>query len=170
MVVVWSVINCSDAAAVIVVVWSVKCFDVVVEKAEAGVLVKAVLTFAVGSDAVGLPVGWVALVVGFAAAAAAVVVVTAEFAVVRAELQAEVMVEMGVVEKVVASVEFDSAEVMAVAGVVVYVGSVAAVVVAVVGLLESCIAAAVERLAQAGVMAEIEVAAKGVGIGVDVVE
>lgn len=138
------------------------------EKAEAGVLVKAVLAFAVCSDAVGLPVGWVALVV-FAAAAAVVVVVAAEFGMVRAELQAEVMVEIGVVKKVVVSVEFDSAGVMAVAGVVVYVGSVAGVIVAAVGLLESCIAAAVEGLAQAGVMAEIEVAGMGVGIGVDVV-
>jgi hypothetical protein len=138
-----------------------------VEKAEAGVLVKAVLAFAVCSDAVGLPVGWVALVVF--AAAAVVVVVAAEFGMVRAELQAEVMVEIGVVKKVVVSVEFDSAGVMAVAGVVVYVGSVAGVIVAAVGLLESCIAAAVEGLAQAGVMAEIEVAGMGVGIGVDVV-
>jgi hypothetical protein len=58
---------------------------------------------------------------------------------------------------------------MAAAGVVVYVGSVAGVAAAVV-LLESCIAAAVEGLAQAAVMAEIGAAAKDVGIGVDVVE
>lgn len=110
----------------------------------------------------------------------------AEFAVVMAELQAEVKVEMGAVEKGLISVEFDSAEVMAAAevvvsagfdsaevmaavGVVVYVGSVAAAVVAVVGLLENCTVAAVEGLAQAAVTAEIEVAVKDVGIGVDVV-
>lgn len=180
MVAVWSVINCFDAAVVIEVVWSVEYFDAAAEKAEAGVLVKAVLAFAVCSDAVGLLVGWVALVVVFAAAVAVVVVVAAEFGVVRVELQAEVMVEMGVAKKVVADDEIDFAGVVAVAGVVVYVGSVAGVVVAVVGLLESCvvavvvmlescIAAAVEGLAQAAVMAEIEVAAKGVGIGVDAV-
>ena len=93
----------------------------------------------------------------------------AEFAVVRPELQAEVKVEMGVVEKGVTSVELDSAEVMAAVGVVVYFGFVAAAVVAVVELLENCTVADVEGLAQAAVTAEIEVAAKDVGIGVDVV-
>lgn len=124
------------------------------------VLVKGVMVFVVELDTVESLVDYVAV---------AVVLAAAEFAVVRAELQAEVRVETRDVEKVVVSVELDFAEVMAVAGVVVYVGSVAAVIVAVVGLLENCIVAAVEGLARAAVTAEIGAAANDVGIGVDVV-
>lgn len=109
----------------VVVVWSVDCFDVVVEKAEAGVLVKALIFFAANFDAVEPPVNRVAVVVA-AAAVVVVVVVAAEFVAVRAELQAEVKVEMGVVEKVVVSVGSDFAVVMPAAEVVIYVGSVAA--------------------------------------------
>lgn len=121
---------------------------------------KGVMVFVVELDTVESLVDYVAV---------AVVLAAAEFAVVRAELQAEVRVETRDVEKVVVSVELDFAEVMAVAGVVVYVGSVAAVIVAVVGLLENCIVAAVEGLARAAVTAEIGAAANDVGIGVDVV-
>lgn len=131
-----------------------------------------VVVFGVGPDAVGLSVGWIAVafvVAVVAAVAAVVVVVVAEFVVVRAKLQAEARVETGVVEKVVASVEFDSAEEMTVAGVVVYVESGAAGVVAAVGSWENCIAAAVEGLAQAAVTAGIGAAAKDVESEADVV-
>lgn len=127
------------------------------------VLVKAFLVVDVRSDAFELLVGLVAVV--FVVAVAAVVVVAAEFVVAGVELQAEARVETGVVEKVLASVEFDSAEERA----VVYVGFGAAEVVAAVGLLENCIAAAVEGLAQAAVTAGIWAAAKDAGIEVDVV-
>lgn len=166
MVVVW-IANYFDAAAAIVVVSNVRCSDVVAEKAEAGVLVKAVLVFAVGSVVAGLLVGWVAVAFGVVAVAATVV--DAEFAAAMAELQAEVMVEMGVVKKVAVSAEIDSGEEMAVTRIVVYVGSVAAEVVVAVGLLESYIVAVVEELAQAAVTVEIGVAAKDAGTAVDVV-
>jgi hypothetical protein len=148
-----------------VVVWSVDCFDIVVEKAEAGVLVKALIFFAANFDVVEPPVNRVAVGVAAAAAVVVVVVVAAEFVAVRAELQAEVKVEMGVVEKVVVSVGSDFAVVMPAAEVVIYVGSVAAAD----GLYENCIAAAVVGVGQAAVTAEIGAAAKDVGIGVDVV-
>lgn len=128
---------------------------------------KALLVVAVRSDAVELLVGWAAGV--FVVAVAVVVVVVAEFVVVRAELQAEARVETVVVEKVVASVDFDSGEKMVVAEAVVHVGSGAAEVVDAVGSSENCIAAAVEGLAQAAVTAGIWAAAKDAGVEVDVV-